>query len=676
MPSHDPRTRILELRQTLDLYNHHYHVLDEPLVPDAEYDRLYRELQDLEFAHPQLVTADSPTRRVGGAPLAAFAPVTHTVPMLSLDNQEDLRKFHADVCKGLGGLFAGEVDYVMEPKLDGLAVALHYRAGELVRAATRGDGQTGEDVTAQIRTIRSIPLRLRGEGIPEWLEVRGEVFMRLADFEACNRLLEERGEKRLANPRNAAAGSIRQLDPRVTASRPLSFYAHGLGELRGAASPPDSHWDFLQALRRWGVPVCPESQRVEGIEGCLDFHRRLMAEREQLPYEVDGVVCKVDVFDYRKRLGFRDRAPRWAVACKFPPREAVTRVVDIAVQVGRTGVLTPVANLEPVSLGGVTVARATLHNFADLASKDVRVGDRVVVMRAGDVIPAVKQVLPEEGVVRGEAVVRPTRCPTCGTPVVQEEEEVALRCPAGTTCPDQLRESIRHFASRRAMDIEGLGEKLVDLLLREGLVHSVADLYRLQAADLVGLERFGEKSAGNLLEALERSKTIALERFLFALGIRDVGEATARQLALHFGTLEAVMAADGRELEGVAEVGVKVAARLVAFFGEARQREVIAELLALGVRPRGPEATREGGRPLAGVTVVLTGTLAAMGRQEAQRRLEGLGAKVSGSVSKRTGFVVAGVEPGSKLQKARELEVEVLQEADFLQRLREWETEG
>ena len=670
------RNRVRELREALDRHNHLYHALDAPEITDQAYDALFQELKGLEEACPELVHPDAATRQVGAVPLAVFRKVRHGVPMLSLDNlfsDGDSDAFARRVAEGLGGETA--VEYAAEPKLDGLAVSLLYREGRLEQAATRGDGREGEEVTLQARTIPTIPPRLLGGGpFPPLLEVRGEVFISLSGFEAFNAAARERGEKTFANPRNAAAGSLRQIDPRITAQRPLLFFGHGVG----AASPgalPERHDQLLERFREWGIPVCPLVETVQGLAGCQEYYQKLSGLRDGLDYEIDGVVYKVNRLDWRERLGFVARAPRWAAARKFPAREVATRVLAVDVQVGRTGVLTPVARLEPVNVGGVMVSNATLHNFQELARKDVRPGDQVLVRRAGDVIPEVVAVVPGERPVDSQPVEPPGCCPACGAGVARLEGEVAWRCEGGLACPPQRKEGIKHFISRRAMDLDGMGDKLVELLIAEGLLNDVADLFVLHEhrARLIELERLGEQSVRNLLAAIDDARQRDLARLLFGLGIRDVGEATAANLARHFGAFDKVMAAGLEELEGVADVGPKVARRIAAFMAEPHNRRIIDRLRQVPETRWWRMAAEEGGeggqRPLAGRTVVVTGTLETMGRQEAKARLEGLGAKVSGTVSNRTFFVVAGAAPGSKRTKAEALGVRILDEAALLRLL-------
>ena len=655
-------TRVAELRERIDYHNYRYHALDDPEIPDAEYDRLMRELEALESAHPELLSPDSPTRRVGAKPLSAFAEVVHATPMLSLGNafgEQELRDFDRRVRERLE---VGEVEYALEPKLDGLAASLVYRDGRLERGATRGDGERGEDVTQNLRTIAAVPLRLRGGGHPRMLEVRGEVFMTRSGFEGLNAAQRAAGEKVYANPRNAAAGGLRQLDPAVTASRPLRVLFHGLGRIEGH-SGFETHREMMEGLRGWGLPVSRELAVVRGVEGCLAFYDEIGRRRDALDFDIDGIVVKVNRLDQQRALGAVSRAPRWAVACKYPAQEEVTVVRDIQVQVGRTGTLTPVARLEAVRVAGVTVTNATLHNQDELDRKDVRVGDTVIVRRAGDVIPEVVRVLPEhrpEGTVRFEL---PRECPVCGAPALRSEGESAVRCVAGLSCPAQRKQAIWHFASRRALDIEGLGDKLIDQLVELGMVENVVDLYDLEAEPVAALERMAEKSAANLVEALERSRQTTLPRFLYGLGIRDVGEATAAALARHFGDLEPLLAASEEALQEVPDVGPVVAANIRSFLDNDKSRDLVRRLAALLEWPPVP---RDEPEPLAGRTFVVTGTLAAMGRSEAKERLQALGAKVAGSVSKKTDYLVAGEAAGSKLEKAERLGVPVLGEADFL----------
>lgn len=694
------------LRQALHRAAYQYYTLDAPKLPDAEYDRLFRRLQQLEEQHPQLRRPDSPTQRVGGEVLAGFASVRHAVPMLSIRTQtdttaagaarfdqqvrnyleteqrrlelppEDPRHRSAPLCQeALDALAGAALIFVAEPKFDGLAMSLRYEDGVLVQAATRGDGETGEDVTQNIRTIGQVPLRLHGTP-PPLLEVRGEVYMRHDDFERLNEVQRkrmaagDRAARPFANPRNAAAGAVRQLDPAVAAQRPLSFFAYELGEITPAAEGgPDftSHWQVLQTLREWGFPVSDLSQRVQGPTALAAYHVELGARRDELPFDIDGVVYKVDAMALRRELGFVTREPRWAVAHKYPPQEELTRVLAIGVQVGRTGKLTPVARLEPVFVGGVTVTNATLHNELEVHRKDVRVGDTVIVRRAGDVIPEVVASLPERRPPDAQPFVMPALCPVCDSHVVREEDEADHRCTGGMVCSAQRKQALLHFASRRAMDVEGLGEKLVDQLVERGLVRTVADLYRLQFTDLAGLDRMADKSAQNLLDALQASRKRPLHRFIFALGIRHVGERTAKDLAEHFGSLDALMAAPVEALLTVPDVGAAIAQSVRAFFEEPQNQQVIAELRTLGLEWQGQgQGGAPAAQPLAGKVFVLTGTLPKLTREQAQQRLETAGARVASSVSKKTDFVVAGEAAGSKLVRAEALGVTVIDEAGML----------
>lgn len=661
--------RIAGLRDQLAAHDYRYYVLDDPSVSDSVYDGLMQELKTLEAEHPDLITPDSPTQRVGGAPVAAFGVVEHAVPMLSLDNgfsEQDARDFDRRIHERLKT--EADIQYSAEPKLDGLAVSLIYRHGALERAATRGDGVHGEDVTANVRTIRGVPLMLRGSA-PELIEVRGEVFMPLAGFARMNQQALERGEKTFVNPRNAAAGSLRQLDPRITASRPLDVFLYAVGQLHGWPMP-ERHAALLQAFRDWGLKTCPEARVVTGIEGCLAYYRALGARRDALPYQIDGVVYKVDARADQERLGFVSRAPRWALAHKFPAEEATTLLTAVEFQVGRTGALTPVARLQPVFVGGVTVSNATLHNMDEVQRKDVRAGDTVVIRRAGDVIPEVVRVVIDDAHEGRKRVRLPTRCPICGSPVEKAEGEAIARCSGGFICRAQRQEGIRHFASRRALDIEGLGDKLIEQLVENDLVKSPADLYALTVQQLAGLARMAAKSAANLHAAIATSRATTLPRFLFALGIRDVGEATALALAQHFRTLEALMAASADAIEEVPDVGPVVSGHVAVFFASPEHRAVIARLRQLGVHwPAMPERSATGLR-LAGQTWVVTGTLAAMTREQATQALVDLGAKVAGSVSKKTSGVIVGSDAGSKLKKAQELGITVLDEAGFLKLLK------
>ncbi|MCC7464295.1 MAG: NAD-dependent DNA ligase LigA [Gammaproteobacteria bacterium] len=656
--------QLLRLRQQIAHHDYRYYVLDAPAIPDAEYDLLMQALRALESAHPELVTSDSPTQRVGGTPVPGFAPVHHGVPMLSLDNafgEEDLRAFDRRVRERLGREDA-VIEYTAEPKLDGLAVSLTYADGVLQRAATRGDGTTGEDVTANVRTIRAVPLRLAAPA-PGQVEVRGEVYMPVAGFEQLNARAIGRGDRTFVNPRNAAAGSLRQLDARVTAGRPLQVFFYGFGAWSGG-EPPPSQMALLQVLREWGLRTCPEVQLVRGVEGCLAYYQSLAARRAHLPYQIDGVVYKVNARVDQQRLGSAARAPRWALAHKFPADEALATLRDVEFQVGRSGVLTPVARLEPVRVGGATLSNATLHNMDEIERKDVRIGDTVVVRRAGDVIPEIVRVILERRPAQARRIELPSHCPVCGSAVVRGAGAAAARCLGGFSCSAQRRESLRHFASRTALDIEGLGERLVGQLVEQGLVSGPADLYSLAAEQLVGLEHMGEKSAANLLAAIDASRHTTLDRLLFGLGIPDVGESTARSLAGHFGSLDALAEAPLEALQQVPDVGPVIAASVHGFFRSPAHRRELQRLRAAGLvwPEHAPPAAEEPG-PLHGLTIVLTGTLAGQTRESASERLRALGAKVATSVSARTSYLVAGAEAGSKLERARALGVRVLEEA-------------
>lgn len=676
--------RVAELRRKLDDANYRYHVLDEPDIPDVEYDRMLRELEALEREHPELVDPNSPTARVGNAPSGKFAEVRHTVPMLSLANafsDEEVSEFVARISKETGD---AEPAFSVEPKLDGLAISLRYEDGLFVRGATRGDGATGEDVTANLRTVRTVPLRLRGKA-PRVIEVRGEVYMPKAAFERYNARAREHGEKPLANPRNGAAGSLRQLDPRITAQRPLAFYAYALGEVDGAKLP-STHSQTLAWLRELGFPVSAEVDTARGVDGLLEYFNRIGGRRNALPYDIDGVVYKLDRYDQQRAMGFVSRAPRWALAHKYPAQEEATTVESIEVNVGRTGAVTPWVLMTPVHVGGVTVTRATLHNADQIARLDVRSGDTVIVRRAGDVIPEVVRVIEERRPLdkRGKPLhppyQLPTQCPVCGSAIEREEGEVVARCTGGLYCAAQRVQALFHFASRRAMDIDGLGERFIAALVEFDYVRSVADLYKLKIEDFVAMKRRADEMADavpetvksgkiatrwaeNLVAAIDASRNTTLERVLYALGIRDVGESTAKTLARHFGALDPLMAADEDTLRQVPDIGPVVASRIAHFFAEPHNREVIAALRDNGVHwPEGaPQRSSDG--PLAGQTVVLTGGLESMSRDEAGAKLEALGAKVSGSVSKKTSFVVAGEAAGSKLAKAQELGVDIWDEA-------------
>ena len=664
--SPDVISRAGELRDIITEHNYQYYVLDDPRVPDAEYDRLFRELQDLEAQYPDIVTPDTPTRRVGASVETTFEEVVHRIPMLSLDNafsDEELRDFDRRVRDRLKT--EDDIEYVCEPKLDGLAVSLHYESGVLTRAATRGDGYTGEDITANIRTIPSVPLKLRGDNVPELVEVRGEVYMPREGFETLNKRLADKGEKTFVNPRNAAAGSLRQKKPTVTARRPLELCAYSVA-LEDESRLPATHWEGLQQVSAWGFRINPEMRRATGAEDCLQAYNELMDKRASLPYEIDGIVFKVNSLALQRQLGFVSRAPRWAIAQKFPAQEELTVIEDVEFQVGRTGAITPVARLKPVFVGGVTVSNATLHNMDEIRRLDARIGDTVFVRRAGDVIPQVVKVVAERRPDNTREVQLPDACPVCQSDIVQIEGEVVARCSGGLFCPAQRKEAIRHYASRKALDIEGLGDKWIDILVDRELVTTVADLYLLKKADLTGLERMGDKSAGNLIDAIDRSRHPVLWKFLYALGIREVGEATAKALASHFGTLEAIGEADEDALQSVSDVGPIVAGHIRSFFDQTHNQETIQALKDAGVQWQTEEITASE-EPLKGETWVLTGSLSDMTRDDAKAKLESLGAKVAGSVSGKTSCVVAGEAAGSKLTKAENLGVPVMDESAFVE---------
>ncbi|MBN3563554.1 NAD-dependent DNA ligase LigA [Aliamphritea spongicola] len=663
---------IEHLRAQLRHHNYQYYVLDAPTVPDAEYDRLFQQLKALEAEHPELVTDDSPTQRVGDVPLNSFGQISHEMPMLSLDNAfdaDDMRAFDKRLKDRLDQPDV-ELEYACEPKLDGIAVSLLYEDGKLIRGATRGDGSTGEDITQNVRTINSIPLRLLGEGYPRRLEVRGEIYMPKAGFDKLNDLALSRGEKPFVNPRNAAAGSLRQLDSRITASRPLEMCCYSVGVVEGELA--DTHTGVLQQLSGWGLKINPEMRAVKGVEGCLEYYAALSARRDVLPYDIDGIVFKVNPLRTQQRLGFVSRAPRWAIAHKFPAQEELTVVKAIEFQVGRTGAVTPVARLEPVFVGGVTVSNATLHNMDEVERLGVRAGDSVVIRRAGDVIPQIVSVVAERRPEGTEPVVMPQNCPVCDSAVIRLEDEAVARCSGGLSCAAQRKEALKHYISRKAMDIDGLGEKLIDALVERELVHSPADLYHLKHLQLSKMERMGDKSASNVLNSIEVSKQTELPRFIYALGIREVGEATARTLAMHFGSLEAVQAADEEILQQAPDVGPVVARYILSFFRQPHNLEVIQALREAGVSWADIEISEQA-VPLEGQTWVLTGTLEQLTRNEAKQRLQNLGAKVAGSVSKKTSYVVAGAAAGSKLEKAEALGIEVLDESQLLARLEELE---
>jgi DNA ligase (NAD+) len=662
--------RAARLREEIDGHDYRYYVLNEPSVPDAEYDRLMTELRELEAKYPALVTPDSPTQRVSGQAAPEFAAVKHSIPMLSLANgfsDEDLVDFDRKVRERLGT--EGPVEYAAEPKLDGLAISVLFRDGEYVRAATRGDGVTGEDVTANVATIRSVPRRLRGKP-PKVLEVRGEVFLPFAGFERMNRDAVARGDKAYVNPRNAASGSLRQLDPRITATRPLDLYFYSLGVVEGGAVP-ERHSELYRQLNEWGLRTCPEAKRVSGVEGCLAYHRDIGARRARLPYQIDGVVYKVDSRADQERLGFVSRAPRWALAHKFPADEELTLLEGVIFNVGRTGALTPAAKHRPVFVGGVTVSNATLHNMDEVARKGFMIGDTVVVRRAGDVIPEVVRYLPERRPPDAHPIVMPQICPVCGSPVVRLEEQAVFKCTGGVLkCRAQRAEWIMHFAGRRAMDIEGLGEKLIEQLVADGTVSTPADLYDLEAQSLAERERMGEKSAQNVVDAIAKSRQTTLPRLLFALGIPQVGESTALALAQQFGTIEKIATATAAQIEETPDVGPIVSKSVYEFFQSDLARSVVARLIARGVTYEPIHVAERESLPLAGMTAVITGTLAGMQREKAEDALRALGAKVSGSISKKTSFLVVGADAGSKLEKAQALGVRILDE-DALQRILE-----
>ena len=671
MSSEDPAREAATLREQLDAWNYQYHVLDAPTVPDVEYDRSLQRLQALEAEHPELQRPDSPTQRVGGQPLSQFEQVSHEVPMLSLDNafdNDDLRDFNRRLQDRLGNDQA--VEFACEPKLDGVAVSLLYRDGLLQRAATRGDGSTGEDITHNVRTIGSVPLRLKGEGHPGVLEVRGEIYMPREGFAALNERAAQSGEKTFVNPRNAAAGSLRQLDPRITAQRPLQMCCYSVG-LVEEGELPGKHADILAQLAQWGLRINAEMAVVSGVDACIDYYDKLAQRRDDLAYDIDGIVFKVNDLALQQELGFVSRAPRWAIARKFPAQEELTQLLDVEFQVGRTGAITPVARLEPVFVGGVTVSNATLHNSDEIERLGVRIGDTVVIRRAGDVIPQVVSVVSDRRPADARPVVFPSACPVCGSDVEREEGEAVLRCLGGLVCAAQQKAAIRHFASRRAMDVDGLGDKLVEQLVDLGIVENVAGLFTLELQQLSSLERMGEKSAANLLAALDKSKTTTLPRFIFALGVREVGEATALSLAQHFGSWEKLVAASEEQLLEVPDVGPVVADHLRQFFDSGSSMAVVAELRAAGVEWPDLDQADAGEQPLAGQTWVVTGKLEQLTRDEAKAHLQALGAKVAGSVSAKTTCLVAGPGAGSKLSKAESLGIEVIDEQALLALLAE-----
>jgi DNA ligase (NAD+) len=665
------------IKDQLREHNHRYYILDAPSIPDAEYDRLMQLLLTIEAAHPQWVTADSPSQRVGDKPLEGFAQVTHALPMLSLDNAfngDDLREFDRRIRtrlnKNSNRTLEKSISYACEPKLDGIAVSLTYENGLLVTAATRGDGSRGEDITQNMRTLDSVPLCLLGKGWPEILEVRGEVYIPSAGFDALNANLAAKGLKTYVNPRNTAAGSLRQLDSKITAQRPLELCAYSIGLVSDDNTLPQQHFDILYQLQVWGFKINSEMRRVQGIDACLDYYQTLASKRTQLAYEIDGIVFKVDQLELQKSLGFVARAPRWAIAHKFPAQEEMTRLLKVDFQVGRTGAVTPVARLEPVFVGGVTVSNATLHNMDEIQRLDLHLGDTVIIRRAGDVIPKVVQVVLERRQASAEAIQAPTTCPMCEGPIEREEGEAALRCVNGLSCGAQIVQAIKHFVSRKAMDIDGLGEKQVQILVEAGKVKHIADLYVLDHVSLSSMERMGEKSANNLLAALQASKSTTLAKFLFSLGIREVGEATARSLAMHYGRLENIAAADFESLITVEDIGPIVANRILHFFADVDTLKVIRDLQGAGVY--WPEfdpvevQSKQQNLPFKALSFVVTGTLVSLSRDELKSQLQALGAKVASSVSKKTDYLVAGEKAGSKLIKAQDLQVAVIDESQAL----------
>jgi len=661
--------QINHFRTLLEQHNYNYYVLDTPSIPDAEYDRLLRELSALETQNPEFLSADSPTQKVGGAALSKFEQVAHQVPMLSLDNafsEDEFTGFNRRIKERL--MSTDELTFCCEPKLDGLAVSIIYRDGVLVQAATRGDGFTGENITQNVKTIRNVPLKLRGD-YPKELEVRGEVFMDSAGFEKLNNEAQKRGEKVFVNPRNAAAGSLRQLDSKITAKRPLMFYAYSTG-LVADGSIPEDHFQQLEKLTDWGLPLCPETKLVEGPQAALDYYDDILTRRSELKYEIDGVVIKVNKKALQERLGFVARAPRWAIAYKFPAQEEVTQLLDVEFQVGRTGAITPVARLEPVFVGGVTVSNATLHNGDEIARLGVKVGDTVIIRRAGDVIPQITQVVLERRPTDARDIVFPSTCPICDSHVEKVEGEAVARCTGGLVCPAQRKQAIKHFASRKALDIDGLGDKIVDQLVDRELIKTPADLFILKQGHFESLERMGPKSAKNLVTALNEAKATTLAKFLYSLGIREAGEATAQNLANHFLTLENIISASVESLTQVSDVGDIVASHVRGFFGEEHNLAVVNALIEQGVHWPALSAPSEDEQPLAGLTYVLTGTLNTLNRNDAKARLQQLGAKVSGSVSAKTDALVAGEKAGSKLTKAQDLGIDVLTEDDLIELLK------
>jgi DNA ligase (NAD+) len=660
--------KIEDLRERIRLYDYHYHVLDDPLIPDAEYDRYFRELQTLEAENPQYITPDSPTQRVGASPASAFEPIVHKQPMLSLSNVFSEKELHAFIKRVADRLHCDEktLEFACEPKLDGLAVNLTYEKGQLLHAATRGDGAVGENITGNIKTITAVPLKLRTENPPALIEIRGEVYMPKAGFEVYNEKARAKGEKTFANPRNAAAGSLRQLNPAITATRPLKIYCYGIGECENFPLP-DNHLSQLDLLRRLGLPICPDTKSAVGLEGCLSYYEAMLKRRADLPYEIDGVVHKLNAISLQERLGYVARAPRFACAHKFPASEEMTLIHAVDFQVGRTGALTPVARLQPVSIAGATVSNATLHNMDEIIRKDIRIGDTVIVRRAGDVIPEVVAVVLEKRPAHTELIHLPTHCPVCHADVIREAGEAVARCTGGLFCSAQLKRMLWHFASRRAMAIDGLGDIIIEQLVKRNLVHDVADLYCLDLDTLADLSRMGQKSAKNLLSAIEKNKKTTFARFLYALGIREVGEVSARVLASEFSDIASLKEASVAQLMTLKDIGPVVAHHIVHFFAQTHNCEVIAKLLALGVHwPREERKRLDEHHPFHGKVMVLTGTLASMTREEAKEQLQKVGARVTGSVSAKTDYVVAGSQAGSKLDKATVLGIKVLREDEFL----------
>jgi DNA ligase (NAD+) len=660
--------KIEQLKKKINEHNYRYYILDDPQISDTAFDKLFRDLQDLETHYPELITQDSPTQRVGATPLASFKQIEHALPMLSLENafsEKEVFAFNKRVHDRLGT--EKTIEYSCEPKLDGIAVSLTYERGKLIRAATRGDGNTGEDITLNIRTILSIPLQLRGSDYPELLEVRGEVYIPKKAFQQLNHRLQHAGSKIFVNPRNAAAGSLRQLDPKITAQRALAFFTHSLGEIK-KGKLADTHIAILKQFENWGLPRCPQTESAQGIEACLTYYQKIAEQRSQLPYEIDGVVYKVNSLALQQRLGFISRAPRWALAHKFPAQEALSRVLAIEFQVGRTGALTPVARLEPVFVGGATISNATLHNIDEIQRKDVRVGDTVVIRRAGDVIPEVVRVIKEKRPKQSFPVKLPKRCPVCGSDVTKLPSESAARCQGALYCPAQLKEAIKHFASRKAMNIEGLGDKIVDQLVEKAMIKDIADLYTLTPSQLAGLERLGEKSAIKLCNALTASKKTTFPRFLYALGIRDVGIATALTLANHFQTLKPLLQADEKSLQSLADIGPIVALHIKQFFTQTHTKKIIERLLETGIH--WDKIIIKKHAALYNKTLVLTGTLESLSREEAIHFLQEQGAKISNTVSKKTDYIVVGKAPGSKLKKAQKLGIPTLNQDALLKLLK------